>query len=285
MRSACKEGPGDRINKAFEPCDQINYANNSTGSIQSGFGEVAGGAEYEASGFKRTFMGAHYRDSWTKEIRIPYLALNSTFGGLIPFASGGGRQTKSLKFKAGNGYEYVFRSVNKDPAGALPVELRGTFLAAILRDQTTTQHPYGALVADVLLNELGILHAHPKLYLMPGDSRLRNFRFDFQNMLGMLEERPTNPDSDNEKTFGDAEKIRKSFKMFKDLYEDKDNHVDQQEFVRARVFDILVGDWGKHEDNWKWAGFGSARPGLWGTGRGAGEFCGHDGLSGSDSAK
>lgn len=25
--------------------------------------------------------------------------------------------------------------------------------------------------------------------------------------------------------------------------------------LRARVFDIWIGDWGRHEDNWKWAGF------------------------------
>jgi hypothetical protein len=259
MHSACNDVSKKRINTAFVPCVDSDKEEVKSGSAQRGYGEVAGGVEYEASGFKQAFMGAHYRDSWTAKVRVPYLELNSTFGGLTPFAKGGGRQTKSLKFKAGNGYEYVFRSVNKDPAGALPEELRGTFVATVLRDQTTTQHPYGAMVADILLNELGILHAHPKLYLMPNDPILKNFGSDFGDMLGMLEERPTNPDTDNEQTFANAQKISKSFKMFKDLYNDKDNHVNQLEFARARAFDILVGDWGKHEDNWKWAGFESER--------------------------
>ncbi|NNF33713.1 MAG: hypothetical protein HKN68_06375, partial [Saprospiraceae bacterium] len=241
MYSACKDISTERINTSFVPCNASDEKENNLGSSQADFGKIAGGAEYQASKFKKAFLGAHYRDSWTTEVRIPYLELNSTFGGLTPFAKGGGRQTKSLKFKAGNGYEYVFRSVNKDPAGALPVELRGTFLAAILRDQTSTQHPYGALVADILLNELDILHAHPKLYLMPNDQGLGKYRPDFMNMLGMLEERPTNPDTDTEQTFANAKKIRKSFKMFKDLYDDKDNHVNQQEFIRARAFDIVVG--------------------------------------------
>ena len=83
-----------------------------------------------------------------------------------------GRQTKSLKLKAGNGYEYVFRSVNKDPSGALPFELRGTLLEKIIKDQTTTQQPYGAMATDLLLNKLDILHAHPVLYVMPDDPML-----------------------------------------------------------------------------------------------------------------
>ena len=31
--------------------------------------------------------------------------------------------------------------------------------------------------------------------------------------------------------------------------------VTKPEFVRARVFDLWIGDWSKHEDNWKWAGY------------------------------
>ena len=63
----------------------------------------------------------------------------------------------------------------------------------IVKDQTTTQHPYGAMAADILLNEFGIIHAHPKLYIMPDDPKLGPFQKEFGNMLGMLEENPGNP--------------------------------------------------------------------------------------------
>jgi hypothetical protein len=43
--------------------------------------------------------------------------------------------------------------------------------------------------------------------------------------------------------------------MFDKLYRDHDNRVAKVEFVRARAFDLWVGDWSKHEDNWKWAGY------------------------------
>ncbi len=247
--------PDIHSNQAFIPCKEQELAITTMKGRYPKYTTVVAGPEYEAGGTKNVFLGKHYRADWIQAVKLPFLNLDTVFNGLSVFERGGGRQTKSLKFKGGNGYEYVFRSVNKDPAGALPFELRGTLIEEIIRDQTTTQHPYGAMAADVLLNEIGILHAHPVLYVMPDDTKLGPFRAEFGNMPGMLEERQTNPDSEKEKTYAGADKIRKSFKMFNDLFDDHNNEIQADEFVRARVFDILVGDWGKHEDNWKWAGF------------------------------
>ena len=33
---------------------------------------------------------------------------------------------------------------------------------------------------------------------------------------------------------------------------DASGSVDQQEFARARLFDMLVGDWDRHEGQWRW---------------------------------
>jgi len=136
----------------------------------------------------------------------------------------------------------------------LDYDLRETGIARIVKDQTTTQHPYGAMAADILLNELGIIHAHPKLYLMPDDPKLGPFQEDFGNMLGMLEENPANP-NDGEIGYLGSSEILRSNKLFRKLYKNHNNKINTKEFAIARVFDILVGDWGKHEDNWKWVGF------------------------------
>lgn len=256
MANQCEaHDPGIPSNQAFIPCKEKELAVTRMEGHYPKYTMVVAGPEYEAGGMKKLFLGKHYRADWIQPIQLPFLDLDTVFNGLSAFERGGGRQTKSLKFKGGNGYEYVFRSVNKDPARALPFKLRGTIIEEIIRDQTTTQQPYGAIVADILLNEINILHAHPVLYVMPDDAKLGPFRAEFGNMLGMLEDRQTNPDNKNEKTFAGADKIRKTFKMFNDLFDDYHNEIQTDEFVRARVFDILVGDWGKHEDNWKWAGF------------------------------
>ena len=255
FQSACHPVEGNEpINTSYTPCPPAIKPDSSEKRPSDAFATVRAGSEYSAGKSKRFWMGSHYRDTWTMPVKAPYLDLDTTFNGLIPFQRGGGRQTTSLKFKAGNGMEYVFRSVNKDPVKALEYELRETIVADVVRDQTTMQQPYGALAADIMLNRIDILHAHPKLYLMPEDNKLGSFKEDYSNLFGMLEDRPTNPKK-VDKPFADADKILKTYRLFRELYDDHDHRINDMEFARARVFDILVGDWGRHEDNWKWAGY------------------------------
>lgn len=218
---------------------------------------LAAGKEYQASKTKQAWLGKHYRKSWVTPITVPYLNMDTTFGGLTPYQKGGGRQTLSLKFKSANENEYVFRSVNKDPTKALDYEYRSTIIGEVVKDQTSAQQPYGALVVDKLLDTLEILHASPRLYVLPGNEYMGAFQ-EYSGLLGMLEDRPVNPKKVRT-PFAQADKILKSYEMFRSLYDDHDNKVEVAEFARARAFDLLVGDWGKHEDNWKWAGYGNTR--------------------------
>ena len=243
---------GRTVNTAYSPCFELVAPSNQMADDYATPAMVIAGEEYKASKSKERWFGKHWRRSWTQPVTIPYLNLDTTFKGLTIYKKGGGRQTTSLKIKANNGKEYVFRSVNKNPDKSISYAYRGTLISKVLRDQTTTQHPFGALPADYLLNKLGILHAHPKLYVLPPDNKLGSFKAKYENLFGMLEDRPTD-NVDSDKIFAGADDITKSYRMFGKLYDDPDSYVDAEEFVRSRVFDILVGDWGKHEDNWKWA--------------------------------
>ncbi len=217
------------------------------------FQSVSG--EQEADWFKRLLFGSHWRSAWTTQVEVPYLDPDRIFRGLIPYKTGGGRQTLSLRFKARDGMRYVFRYVNKDPAMRLPYELRDTVVARVLRDQTTTQCPYGALVTDIIQNESGFLNPHPNLYVMPDDSKLGPFLETYGNMLGMLEEFPRDPDKVEKHYAADADEVLKSFELFNKLYRSYDKKLNARQLAKARIFDFLVGAWDRHEDNWKWAGY------------------------------
>ena len=39
------------------------------------------------------------------------------------------------------------------------------------------------------------------------------------------------------------------------LYKDNDNYVDQQWVLKSRLFDLYIGDWDRHDDQWRWARF------------------------------
>ncbi|MBA3554963.1 MAG: hypothetical protein H0W29_09440, partial [Gemmatimonadales bacterium] len=94
---------------------------------------VAPGPQYSAGFFHRVFLGDHYRDLWTMPIPAVELDLASFAGGLEVTQRGGGEQTKSLRFKGGDGRQYQFRSIDKDPTLALPPPLRKTAARDIVR--------------------------------------------------------------------------------------------------------------------------------------------------------
>ena len=245
---------GVQVNQRLVPCLDDQYVLPRMESTPPDSISVAANPKFAANGFKRLMLGEHYRKSWTTPVRVAYLNLDTYAHGLIPYLEGGGRQTKSLRLSGEDGHEYVFRSVDKDPSKALSYNLRESLISLVVRDQISTQHPYGALVATRLLDNLDILHATPQMCVIPDDAKLGPFRETFGNMLGMLEERPTGR-KEVQQTFAGADEILGSTEMFRELYKDLDHTIALNEFARARVFDLFVGDWGKHEDNWRWAGY------------------------------
>ncbi|GAA3927584.1 hypothetical protein [Hymenobacter algoricola] len=215
---------------------------------------LAPGAQYTAGPGKRLMLGQLYRSSWIQPVAVKTLDLATEKGGLRIFGKGGGRQTTSVKLIAADSSEYVFRSVDKDVTRILPPELRNSVAADVLRDITPTAHPYSALVTGSLLDQTDILHARPRLFVLPDNSTLGPYREKYAGLLGTLEDRPVDP-KPNLPGFGGADDVRRSFSFFRQLYKDHDNQIDAPALAKARAFDMLVADFGKHEDNWKWAGY------------------------------
>ncbi len=258
LQAPCKDPEeGIAVNERLVPCLQNAYVLTEMSDVHPDEMNVVANDAYGHGGFVNFFFGKHYRDSWSTPVSVPVLNLDLVNSGLVPYAIGGGEHTRTLKFAGGDGYAYVFRSVVKDAAGGLSFDLRHTLLSLAVRDQTSTQYPFGALVTSVLLDSLDILHPRPALYVLPEDGKLGPFREDYGSMLGMLEDYPTG-NKVIRQTFSDADEIKNSVNMFRSLYTSKNNRVDVGNYARARAFDLLVGDWDRSEDNWKWAGLGQA---------------------------
>jgi len=215
---------------------------------------VVPGPEYKPTGSKRFFIGDVYRSSWLQPVAVPTLNLATEKGGLRPTGKGGGRQTTSLKLIAADSSEYVFRSVDKDVTKILPPELRNSIASDVLRDITATANPYSNLPIGYLLDQTDILHARPRLFRLPDNQQLGPYRAQYAGLLGTLEDSPKDP-KPNLPGFGGSDEVTRSFGLFRKLYKDHDNRVDAPALARARAFDMLVADFGKHEDNWKWAGY------------------------------
>lgn len=213
---------------------------------------VVPGARYAKGGTYQFFFGRRYRDLWTTPLRVPVLDLARFAGGLTPLRKGGGTQTLSLRLRGADGREYQFRSVDKDPSAALPPDLRETFADRVFQDQVSSGHPVGSLLVPPILEAAGVLHAQPRLVIMPDDPALGEFRAEFANLLGTIEERPRDADEEGI-SFAGAREVVSTADLLKALENRPTVRVDTRAFLRARLVDVFLGDWDRHQDQWRWA--------------------------------
>ena len=241
---------------------------------------VVAGERYRAGPLVRFVNGDEYRAEWTTPVRVPYLDPRTFAGGLTVLRAGGGMATESLRMQGADGREYVFRSVDKNAERGLPEDLHDSFIEWIVQDEVSVKHPGAAHLLPPLLQAVGVLHVVPTLYVMPDHPFLGEFRQQFAGRLGQVEERPDEPgggeddeegsdaeaedDEDEEEgregpVFADADRIVGTDRLFERLEEDPDERVNSREYLAARLVDLVVGDWDRHNDQWRWAGFEQKR--------------------------
>ena len=189
-----------------------------------------------------------YRKSWATNIKIPYLWLDDA--GLNIIKQGGGEQTLSLRLEDADKAQYVLRSIDKNVDKLVDPDLRNTFVKTSIQGGISSSHPYGALVIPRLADAIDILHTEPKVVYLPGQLELGDYNEKFANGVYLMEQRPGGNIAKHE-IFGNSNKAVSSIKLISLLHEGK-GRIDQKELVRCRVFDMLIGDWDRHEDQWRW---------------------------------
>ncbi|XZF16366.1 BamA/TamA family outer membrane protein [Chitinophagaceae bacterium MMS25-I14] len=198
----------------------------------------------DAGSVHRFFLGEGYRKIWATPVRMKVFHIQQENGGMTILQKGGGKQTKSLRMKDPSGKEWVLRTVQKNPALALPEGLRETVAKEIVQDQISAANPYAPLTVPVLADVLGVPHAHPQIVYVPDDPALGIYREDFAGSVCVYEEREPGAE-DDKKTYT-------SFKLLDKLEEDNDNIIDERAVLKARMLDLLIADWDRHEDQWRW---------------------------------
>ncbi|WP_374948330.1 BamA/TamA family outer membrane protein [Mucilaginibacter sp.] len=198
--------------------------------------------KYNRNGFIHTaFFGKNYRKEWSIPVKLPVIHISEIYGGLTITQAGGGEQTKSVRLVDKNGKEYQLRTVEKTPDQVLPEGLKNTFALDWVRDALSSQHPFSALAVPPMAKAANIPHAHPFIGVVADDKALGKYRATFLNKVCLIEDREPIGESDN------------TIKTLEKLSKDNDNRFDGDEFMRARLLDLLIGDWDRHEDQWRWA--------------------------------
>ncbi|MFT3793325.1 metallophosphoesterase [Flavobacterium sp.] len=211
----------------------------------------------------RFLWGNHYRRYYSMPIRAKVVSLDTIYGGLKPTIAGGGHQSLSLRLADKNGKEYVMRALKKSATRfiqsvdafkdqSVEKAFRDTYAENFIMDFYTTSHPYTPFVVGKLADKVGVNHTNPMLYYIPKQNTLGLFNEDFGNELYLVEERPTD-DWKDLPSFGKPQKIVGTDDVLANLNADEKYEVDEQTYIRARMFDMLIGDWDRHQDQWRWS--------------------------------
>lgn len=205
--------------------------------------EVAVAPEYlEVRKSHLRWFGENYRQLWATPVKMRIFRIEEERGGMIILKQGGGQQTRSLRLQDSLGHQWVLRTVDKNPEFALPENLRETVAKTIVQDQIAASHPFGALTIPPLAASLGIPHAHPEIVYLPDDPALGEYREAFTNQVYLYEEREPLYAEDTDNTMKVLEKIQRNNK----------HRFDRHMLLRARLLDMVVGDWDRHQDQWRW---------------------------------
>ena len=202
---------------------------------------------YEANAVKRFMQGVNYRRAWEAPVPAEVFLLDS----FDILEEGGGNQTKSLDVLDQQGRLYSLRSVNKDPDPLIPPIAKTLGLENIVNDGISAQHPYGAILSAALSDHLDILHTNPEIVYVPKHKAMGKYAEDYGDRLFLLEY-----ETEGEINWTSYENVEEIVDT-DDLQEmkaslGKELEIDERKLVRARLFDLLIGDWDRHTKQWGW---------------------------------
>ncbi|SNC63395.1 hypothetical protein SAMN06265337_0868 [Hymenobacter gelipurpurascens] len=238
----------------FQPDARVAYPAPLLAAADSAL--VTAGRHYQRGPLGRLLLGAHYRKVWATPVTLPVFKPATVVNGGLKFGKlGGGFQTTSATLLASSGRSYALRSIDKDPYKTLPKVLRQGFVLTTVRDATSAGMPYGAFVVPALAQAAKIPHATPRpYYIRPDEDGLGEASARLRGKVVMLEQKVEGEENIVGALKG-ARALEESEKMLEERYHSPEHSIDEAAFLRARLLDLWMGDWDRHEGQWNWAAY------------------------------
>ncbi|UOG77078.1 hypothetical protein MTX78_10840 [Hymenobacter tibetensis] len=217
---------------------------------------VTAGRHYQRGPIGRFLLGRHHRSAWVAPVTLPIFKPATTVpGGLQPGKIGGGFQTTSMTVVGPTGQGYALRTIDKNPYRTLPKVLRHTFVLNLVRDATSAGHPYGAFVVPPLAEAAGILHTTPRPFYVRADEKDLGAASElYQGRVVLLEEKLENKVNIAGRLPGATELVETD-DMLEARYQSDQHAIDEAAYLKARLLDLWLGDWDRHEGQWTWAAY------------------------------
>jgi len=202
--------------------------------------------------FQLFMLGEHHQPVYLNQYNFSVLDLSSYKGGLQIIKKGGGKQTNSLRLSTPDNKEYVMRSITKDVTRGIPYPFNQMALVTYLfRDNYLGSHPFGPLAVPTLADAAKVYHANPSIHFIPKQPLLGADNDLFGGEVYIVEERASKKWPELA-SFGNAEKFVSTPDLTEKIVKNHKHIVDQNWVARSRLFDVLIGDFDRHDDQWRW---------------------------------
>lgn len=241
--------------------DKIIFSEKIPDSIKA---SIYSETETSKSKLYNFFWGKRYREEYSKLITAKVVTLDTLLGGLKPARKGGGTQSRTLRLKAKDGKQYVMRAMKKSASQYIQASMfksqyvqkqfENTASEELVKDVFTGSYPYAPFIVGKLSDAVLINKLNSKLYYIPKHEALGEFNSEFGDELYLFEEHPADGNLElKDKNF--TGNIYSTYDVFEKIHTNEDQIIDEKEFIKARLFDMLIGDWDRHQDQWRWLEF------------------------------
>jgi len=203
-------------------------------------------------GFYKWAWGNHYSNLYYKPVTVRTTSLDHLAGGL----SIGGQLPKlhALILKGDNKSQYLMKPLGGSSSFLESKffedvyereDFKNTYLNEFITEAYTIIHPYIFIAADRLAKDAQLGDSDPYIaYLTQMNSS--DTISDGSNLENKLVSISRIPDIDTEGILNNIDTLLDK------LHKDNFAKVDQEKYIKARLFDMLIGDWNKIAENWYW---------------------------------
>lgn len=220
--------------------------------------------------FFKTIWGRKYEEAYASQVTAKVANLDSLYGGLTVVRESNSNDYRNLLLQDRSGNLYNMQALRKQ---ALQVVSERSVLKnenpenqdidnpqdsdfiapeAYGSQFYTASHPYATLAIPTLADSISIFHNKPNLVYVPKQRALKNYNVDYGDELYYISVAPSE-NNEGDRIFRYAKDIETTDDILLKLRKANNVKIDEQTYIKTRLFDMLIGDWDREPDHWRWA--------------------------------
>lgn len=216
--------------------------------------------------FFNTVWGGKYKDTYATPVKVKVASLDTLYGGLHVLREHKDANYNSLLLTDKKGNRYRLRSMGKN---ALEISKKIVFSDTEtegIEDKQidepsvkgqdlsfyTASHPYAVMAVPDMARAIDVFYTTPQLFYVPKQQRLGQYNESFGDALYLISIEPSES-SEGEGLFQYPDDVETTDDILIKLRETGDVLVDEENYIKSRLFDMLIGNWDRQPGYWRWA--------------------------------